>query len=594
MKLPKHFQNPIALLAVILVTGCSRENKVQQPGLDPQDLRAGEIMIQTDQPNAVEDLRARYHVEALDASDGAYLIRDAKIKDREDAVIRELQATGEFNIVERNTNIRIKSVNEVMPRDPKWLAQWSFKNYGQSSLGGIEGAAGADIGTTKAWNLSTGSRKIVVAVIDTGIDYSHPDLRSNIWTNTAELNGASGVDDDGNGFTDDIYGYDFSSDGRTELHYGQLGDADPMDGYGHGTHVAGTIGAVGNNAQGVAGINWQVSLMAVKFLSDAGFGAASDEYRSIRYATKMKAMVANASYGGGARSQLIEHALREAGAAGMLFVAAAGNDGSDIDQFPSYPAAYALDNVMTVAATDSRDRLAWFSNIGAKSVHLAAPGFGIISTYPVKLAKEEGNIDPYRTFSGTSMAAPHVAGAAALALAADSSFIGKPAALRTRLMATADRLPNLNGRVVSGGRLNVANAVDPTYVAQPDLNDPTLVWTEEAVDFRTPRFPTERVDYAWPIRKPGARAIRVHVASAFLDEGYDVARLVDRHYSPIVDLHDMMSGYWSPSIGGDTVYLKFSNSLVYTMDIFKGTICPKFANFFSEGVHIDRIQYLAN
>ena len=248
----------------------------------------------------------------------------------------------------------------------------------------------------------TGSSSVVVAVIDTGVDYNHVDLAANIWTNPGEIAG-NGIDDDGNGFVDDVHGYDFANN-----------DGNPMDDNGHGTHVAGTIAAVGNNSLGVTGVAWSTSIMPLKFLSANGSGYLSDAVEAINYATMMRTRygvnvrVDNNSWGGGGFSSAMQSAIQAANDAGILFVAAAGNSGTNNDASPQYPANYDSPNVISVAATDQNGQLASFSNYGATTVDLAAPGVSIYSTTPN---------NTYSTYSGTSMATPHVSAVAALAWA---------------------------------------------------------------------------------------------------------------------------------------------------------------------------------
>lgn len=256
-----------------------------------------------------------------------------------------------------------------------------------------------NIKAPNAWDSTTGSSGVVVGVIDTGIDYTHPDLAANIWTNPGEI-AANGIDDDGNGFIDDVHGYDFVNN-----------DGDPWDDHSHGTHCAGTIGAVGNNSRGVAGVNWNVQLMALKFLSGAGSGSTSDAIRAINYATMMRQnygvniRVTSNSWGGGGYSSSLATAITNHINSGILFVAAAGNDGTDNDSLPHYPSSYGNADILAVASNTNTDARSSFSNYGATSVDLAAPGSSIYSTVPN---------NSYAYYSGTSMATPHVSGAAAL------------------------------------------------------------------------------------------------------------------------------------------------------------------------------------
>ena len=333
------------------------------------------------------------------------------------------------------------------PNDPSFTKLYGLNNVGQTG-----GTPDADIDAPEAWNVTTGSSSIVVGVIDTGIDYGHPDLAANVWTNPGEIPG-NGIDDDHDGFVDDVHGYDFVNN-----------DGDPMDDNQHGTHVSGTIGGVGNNGTGVAGVNWNVSLMALKFLDSTGSGSIADAIRAVNYATMMRTMygvnvrVTSNSWAGGGYDAGLLDAINAGGAAGIMFVAAAGNSGTDADASPSYPAAYDSPAIVSVAATDGTDSLAWFSNYGTTSVDLAAPGVDIYSTLP-------GN--RYGYLSGTSMATPHVAGVAALALAVDSTL--SVAQLKSRLIDNVDPVASLLGKTVSGGRLNAANVVNAVAAHGPTV-----------------------------------------------------------------------------------------------------------------------------
>ncbi|HZN02383.1 MAG TPA: S8 family peptidase, partial [Candidatus Polarisedimenticolia bacterium] len=254
---------------------------------------------------------------------------------------------------------------DVVPNDPRFNELYGMLNTGQTG-----GTTDADIDADQAWGVSRGSHDVLVGVIDTGIDYNHPDLAANIWTNPGEIPGNT-IDDDGNGFVDDIHGYDFANN-----------DSDPFDDNGHGSHCSGTIGGVGNNGVGVAGVNWQVSLMALKFLSGGGSGTTANAVRAVEYSTMMGVDLTSNSWGGGGFSQALYDAVAAAGAANIAFVAAAGNDGTDNDVSPHYPSNYDLANVISVAATDHNDAKASFSNWGATTVDLGAPGVNILSTLP--------------------------------------------------------------------------------------------------------------------------------------------------------------------------------------------------------------------
>ena len=242
-------------------------------------------------------------------------------------------------------------------------------------------------------NYAKGDKEVVVAVIDTGIDYNHPDLEGNIWINPGEIAG-NNIDDDGNGYIDDVYGWDFCNN-----------DNDPMDGDGHGTHVGGTIAAATNNGELVAGVAWHASLVGLKFLSDDGWGSTADAIDAVAYCAAMNFPISNNSWGGGGYSQALKDVIAEAAAKGHLFCAAAGNSASNNDKEPSLSFQLRFAQRHISSRFNSSDKLAWFSCYGHKTVDLAAPGEGILSLLP------NGGTASY---SGTSMATPHVAGAAAL------------------------------------------------------------------------------------------------------------------------------------------------------------------------------------
>ena len=320
------------------------------------------------------------------------------------------------------------------PNDPQFADQWSLNNQGQNG-----GKEHADIDALKAWAKTRGSADVVVAVLDSGVDYKHIDLRANIWTRPDSV---PQYQDDELGSFDDFHGFDIGD---------RIGD--PMDDNGHGTHCAGIIGAEADNSEGIAGINWKVKIMPLKFLGRGGYGTTKAAIEAINYAIDRKKhgvniRVMNASWGSTSGSKALEDAIRAAGDAGILFVAAAGNSSTDNDKRPHYPSNYDLPNVISVAALDRTDALTSFSNYGAKTVQIAAPGKDIVSTWLN---------DQYREASGTSMAAPHVSGVAALIVAANPNI--SVTKLRERLLKSVDKMDSLTGKVSSGGRLNAAKAV---------------------------------------------------------------------------------------------------------------------------------------
>ncbi len=340
----------------------------------------------------------------------------------------------EPNFVHSMGDVQVDAIN---PSDPSFSTLWGLNNTGQ-----LGGTVDADIDAPEAWDITTGSSDVVIAIIDTGIDYNHIDLSANIWTNPGEIAG-DGIDNDGNGFVDDVHGWDFAND-----------DGNPLDDHGHGTHVAGTIGAVGGNATGVTGVNWNVKMMAMKFLDGGGSGSTADAIYSINYITMMKRdyginiVAANNSWGGGGYSNALYQAVEQANDAGILFIAAAGNEGTNNEVTPHYPSSLTNDNVISVASTTRTDSLSGFSCYGVTSVDLAAPGSYIYSTTP-------GN--NYATYSGTSMATPHVTGVVGLLAAYNPNATA--AEIKAAILAGVDEIVSLAGKTLTGGRLNAFKAL---------------------------------------------------------------------------------------------------------------------------------------
>lgn len=377
------------------------------------------------------------------------------------------------NTIERLPSVANISTNNVVratewSNDPESSKLWGLNNQGQV-INGVAGTPDADIDLPEALAHATIQTQVVVGIVDTGIDYNHPDLRDNMWKNPGEIAG-NNRDDDGNGFIDDVYGFNFVNN-----------TGNPMDDDEHGTHVAGTIAASLNNSKGVAGIaSGAAKLMAIKFLDANGSGTYANAIRALNYATMMSSRgvnlkVLNNSWGGYGTVPALEDAVNATNAAGMLFVASAGNESNDNDgEFKAIPASYAASNIISVAATNNLDELASFSNYGVATVDLAAPGVGILSTTP-------GN--RYQLFNGTSMAAPHVAGALALAWACHPDKTSTE--IQDALFGSVDALDSLDGSVATGGRLNVNNLLtaleDPILLAP--LAPANLVITDAGTDF---------------------------------------------------------------------------------------------------------------
>lgn len=360
---------------------------------------------------------------------------------------------------------------------------WALENTGQT-VDGTSGSADADIDATEAWDLTTGSQDVTVAVVDSGVDGAHPDLAPNMWVNPGESGAgreSNGSDDDGNGLVDDVRGWDWVD-----------ADNDPADSNGHGTHVAGTVAARGGDSRGVTGVSWAGRIMALRVLDASGSGTLADLIAAYGYAVRSGARIVNLSLGAPGASSAEADAIRSA--PGVLFVTAAGNSATDVDVSPEYPCAYELDNVVCVAASDQRDELAGFSSYGLRSVHVAAPGTSILSAYPG---------GRYAYLDGTSMAAPHVSGAAALLYARDPS--APLDVVRRSLLDGAERRAALAAKTVSGGRLNVrealerAGAAPPPAAAAPQAEAPAAPAPEVA--------PTEPAPPAIPAPPSPARPV---------------------------------------------------------------------------------------
>lgn len=428
-----------------------------------------------------------------------------------ETVMTALARNPNVAFVEPNSTISVQGSN-----DPSFTSGGLWGLYGdQTSPSNIFGSQAAE-----NWPTQTGSMKSVIGVIDSGVDYTHPDLYLNIWLNPGEIpkalglidtdgdqlltfrdlnqsanatfvsdingNGRidagdllndvrweNGIDDDANGRIDDLIGWDFAG-----------ADNDPMDVDGHGTHVAGTIGAMGNNGIGVVGVNWQIQLMALKFLDDNGSGTLDNAIRAVDYYTRAAQthdsgpgnyVATNNSWGGGGYSQALLDSIVNGARADVLFIAAAGNGGSDgigdnNDSVASYPSNYSTqaavgwDAVVAVAAIASNGGLASWSNFGQTTVDLAAPGVGILSTVPG---------GGYATFSGTSMAAPHVSGAIGLLAAANDSLTG--AQMRNLLLSTAEATTSVATKTVTGGRLDITDLLIAGTGTQPPTTEPSKI-----------------------------------------------------------------------------------------------------------------------
>lgn len=407
------------------------------------------IVVYKDNASKMSKMRARSSVGARITDINRDEIDD-RFKNLMDGRIANLKLRGKsvkeaLEILNKNPAVayaepNFKWTKALVPVDPSFGDLWGLNNTGQAG-----GAVDADIDAVEAWDITTGSSDIVIGVIDSGVDYNHEDLNANMWQNPGEIAG-DGIDNDGNGYTDDIYGIDTLN-----------ADSDPMDDDSHGTHVAGTIGAVGNNSIGVVGVNHDISIAACKFLGPNG-GSTAGGIECINYFTALKnngvnIRATNNSWGGGGFSQALKDAIEAGGNADILFLAAAGNAGADNDTALAYPASYDSDIVVSVASTTRTDGSSGYS-YGLVTVDLAAPGSAILSTTPN---------NSYSVFSGTSMASPHVAGAAGLVWSLNPELTALE--MKQLLMDSGDANAWAQGKTVSGNRLNVNNALE---AADPD------------------------------------------------------------------------------------------------------------------------------
>ncbi len=403
----------------------------------------------------------------------------------EDAAIARLQADPDVVYAEPNWRIHL----EAIPDDPLFSQLWNLRNTGQGGA-----FAGDDIHAWQAWDLTTGDPELKIGVLDTGIDYTHPDLAGNMWTNPGEIPG-NGLDDDENGYPDDVHGFDFVN-----------GDGDPMDDHFHGTHVAGTIGAVGNDGAGIVGVNWHCRMVAIKFLDNTGNGSEGGAIAALQYALTVGVRVTNNSWGNMPGGQGLLDAIDACGQAGQLFVNAAGNNGWNLDFVPVYPTCYPTPYMITVAATDGRDLRPSWSNYGATVVNLGAPGMTVYSCKPGGL---------YQNLNGTSMAAPHVTGAVALAMAYFPHATNLQ--IKSLVLGSVDSVASMAITTTTGGRLNAyrmlldgdaiapariepleASAVDSTtvHVTWTATGDDTTAGTATAYDLRIATFPLDSLTFA--------------------------------------------------------------------------------------------------
>jgi outer membrane protein assembly factor BamB/subtilisin family serine protease len=447
----------VLFLAASLLARGSVFTEAERPALTDQERAQGyrqhvilakpraehRALVDTAETNEGYRLRRRFeHV-------GGIRVIELDDRDSADAAIKRLRATGRYEYVERDRIVHARA----LPNDPSFGQQWALNNTGQSG-----GTAGADIGAVAAWDTLSNASSVVVAVIDSGARLTHADLAANLWTNPSPNT---------SGYVNDLHGIN-ATVSQTATNSGN-----PTDDEGHGTHVSGTIGAVGNNRTGVTGVAWNVQLMELKALAADGTGSDDAIIACIDYAIGHGASVINASYGSSSYSAAEFDAMQRVHDAGIIFVAAAGNDAQDNDAVGDYPSGYPLDNIVAVAASTRTDTLASFSSYGSGIVELAAPGVEILSTY-------YGSDTDYYVADGTSMATPHVTGSFALLKARFPNDTYRQ--LINRLLRSVTPLSSLTGKVQSGGRLNIARALTSTdnrpfnddFSARAVLSGPTV------------------------------------------------------------------------------------------------------------------------
>jgi subtilisin family serine protease len=415
--------------------------------------------------------------------------------------------------------------------DPELGNSWGLINQGQSAGSLGPGVAGRDIGASQAWNIATGDHATVVAVIDTGIDFAHEELAANLW----------------------------NAPGTTTSHGWNIltGTDDAHDDNGHGTFCAGLIGAEANNGVGSRGVTWQVSLMSIKSFDATNYGTTADEASAIQWAVEHGARILNASWGGTGYDQALYDMVNWAGNQGAVLVAAAGNLGADngggdgIDGGITYPAAFALPNVISVAAYDNRDQIASFSNYGKQTVHLGAPGVGIFSTVP----------GGYKWDDGTSYSAAYVSGAAALLLSYVPSLSATD--LRDRLLKTTAVISYYEKeRLMTAGRINLYNALEDIRPPRPQA---PKYWTSTPQSYSTPHPYANNAHYHYEIRHPGATHIRAHFSRFSTEKKYDTLTLTDAQGQTVYVYSGNLGGdLTSADALGDTLILDFTSDNVQT------------------------------
>lgn len=386
-------------------------------------------------------------LKALSVRDFKVLGKSYHIVEMDELQINFLDQFKEVSLVEENHETFTFDQTYFHANQADFKKQWGLKNEGKNEpvstrqMSPLQGVVGADINILKAWDLHKGSKDVIVAIIDTGVKWDHIELKNNMWINEKELNGKKNVDDDGNGFVDDIHGYDFVKN-----------DGDPMDEHGHGTHCAGIVGA--SHREGtIAGVMENVSMMAVRMMDHRGRGKLEQSIKAVGYAIENGAHVLSNSWGSRGYSEILENLLRDANQRGIVVVAAAGNSRfNDNDENPTYPATYNSPNIISVSAYNAQERHSAFSSFGKKTVHVAAPGTNILSSF----IKKRRNKEIYKVASGTSMSAPHVSGMVGLFLSLNGHQYS-PEEIKNHLIETSVEAKEIVGKNAADGRVDAFN-----------------------------------------------------------------------------------------------------------------------------------------
>ncbi len=536
----------LGLLALSPVALANQLNKMSQeiPAVP------GELIVKLKEGYSLKSLKGLDVTRDMNLLSGQF----ALVKSSEKSLSLAISKMKELDFVEyAEPNYLYHTINTITPvetllnqvsvtGDDKFDLLWGLQNKGanEPDRSGTtttpeRGLSGADVNAVEAWKITKGSRDVVIAVIDTGIDWRHPDLAANMWTNDGEIPG-NGIDDDKNGYIDDIHGWNAA-----------LKNGNPMDGNGHGTHCAGTIGGVHGNG-GVAGVMADVKMMAVKFLTDEGSGSLADAIVAIDYATKMNVDIMSNSWGGGGFSQALFDSIKAASDKGIIFTAAAGNSTTNNDVRDNYPSNYRTENMVAVAAHAHTDQLASFSSYGKRTVHVAAPGRNVLSTTP------NGQ---YAVFSGTSMATPHVSGVLGLLLAQEGRMPHRD--MIERLNATSVPAPAYRRTTISGGRVDAYNLLTNTRPVRstPDESQWSTEALREAFESAHPYTNSARITRT--ISVPGAKYLRLVVEKLDLENNYDFLTIKDAAGGVLEKLTGKGDGIVTDYVEGDTLSVEFTS-----------------------------------